>query len=173
MNCVAKIRQDNPELDEDIEFIVIEHGEDKYSEAHAKRTGFKYVYHIDPLLTSHRSSLRNEAVEAADGEWVILHDNDIIPTPDFFESILKIINIDDLGVDYFSNFKDVINLNDKLTNTLIRDVDKREHKFALGYINGTDPDVTNNFRGCSTRPHGFFTFTEATGGSFTIGKDDT
>ncbi len=170
MNCVAKIREDNKDLDKDIEFIVIEHGEHEYSKKHANKTGFEYVYYFDPLLTSHRSSLRNKAVEESNGEWVILHDNDIIPTPDFFNRILEIVNTEDIGIDYFSNFKDVINLTDKLTNILIRDLDKKINKFDFGYINGTDPNVTNNFKGCDVRPHGFFTFTEATGGSFTIRK---
>jgi hypothetical protein len=171
MNCVAKIRKANPELNDKVEFVVIEHGEQEYSKRHSLKTGFEYVYYFDPLLTSHRSSLRNKAVEEAKGDWVILHDNDIIPTPDFFESIFKVIENDNLDVDYFSNFKDVINLTDKLTNTLIRDVDSNVNKFNYGYVNGTDPEKTKNFKGCPVRPHGFFEFTEASGGSFTIKRD--
>jgi len=171
MNVVADIRKNNPHIDERIEFILVEHGEERYSKRHASKTGFKYKYYMDPLLTSHRSSLRNKAVKEANGEWVILHDNDIIPNPEFFDDILRVLDINELNIQYFSNFSEVINLDNKLTNTLVRDLDKGSNKFKYGYINGTDPDKTKNFRGCDVRPHGFFTFTEATGGSFTIKKD--
>jgi hypothetical protein len=151
-----------------IEFILVEHGEEKYSKDFAEKCGFKYEYHDDPLLTSHRSTLRNEAVNRANGEYVILHDNDIIPDEDFFEDIFKILNKKP-NIEYFSNFKDVINLTDHLTNILIEDF-KSNKQFKYGYINGTDPDKTNNFISCQVRPHGFWRFTEATGGSFTIKK---
>ena len=171
MNVVADIRKNNPHLNDEIEFILIEHGEHKYSEKHAKNTGFNYEFYVDPLLTSHRSSLRNAAVKKSKGEWVILHDNDIIPNPQFFNDILDITNIENKPIEYFSNFKDVVNLSNKLTNILVQDADKGNNKFKYGYINGTDPEKTKNFRGCDVRPHGFFTFTEATGGSFTIKRD--
>lgn len=171
LKVINKIRNDNPSLNKYIDFIVVEHGEEKYSKKISDKLNFKYIYHFDPLLTSHRSTLRNIAVENSETEWVILHDNDIIPTPDFFDKILKIINIKDLGISYFSNFKDVINLTDKITNVLIRDIEKGYNKFKFGYINGTNPEETRNFRGMMVRPHGFFQFTEATGGSFTIKKD--
>jgi len=171
MNVVADIRKTHPHLNDSVEFILIEHGEERYSERHANKTNFKYEYYVDPLLTSHRSSLRNQAVKQAKGEWVILHDNDIIPNLEFFDDILRLIGLEDQPVQYFSNFKEVINLSTKLTNLLIRDLDKGNNRFKYGYVNGTDPEKTKNFRGCDTRPHGFFTFTEATGGSFTIKKD--
>jgi len=170
MNVVTNIRKDNGWLEDQVEFILIEHGEEKYSEKFAKKMDFTYIYHFDPLMTSHRSELRNAAVDAASADWVILHDNDIIPTPTFFHDILNILSDKDLTVDYFSNFSEVINLSNKLTNTLIKDVDKGPNKFKYGYINGTKHEETNNFKGCDVRPHGFFTFTEATGGSFTIKK---
>jgi glycosyltransferase involved in cell wall biosynthesis len=154
--------------DYDIELILIEHGEDEFSKEHAEKTGFTYKWYNDPLLTSHRSTLRNEAVKMATGEYVILHDNDIIPDPTFFDDIIKVLN-KNKKIKYFSNFKHVINLNERLTDTLIEDM-KTTNKYSYGYINGTDPHKTKNFHGLQVRPHGFFTFTEATGGSFTIEK---
>lgn len=168
MNCVAKIREENPSLEKKIEFIVIESGERPFSKDHAEKTGFDYhFYDEDPLMTSHRSVLRNKAVELANGEWVIVHDNDIIPDPDFFTDILDVIKYNDIS--YFSNFKDVINLTKQVSDILIDDL-KHINQLKLGYVNGTNPETTTNFRGMVVRPHGFHTFNEATGGSFTIKK---
>jgi hypothetical protein len=167
MNVVKDIQDKNNY--KEIEYILVEHGEEKFSKDYAEKCGFKYKYHFDPLLTSHRSTLRNTAVKEANGEYVVVHDNDIIPNAEFFDEILKVIN-DKPEIVYFSNFKHVINLDSKLTNILIED-QLHDKVFEYGYINGTDPDVTNNFNNCQTRPHGFFTFTEATGGSFTILKE--
>ena len=168
MSVVNDIRNNNNYTEDEFEFILIEHGEDKFSEEYAKETGFIYKFYNDPLLTSHRSTLRNKAVEEATGDFVILHDNDIIPDPLFFDDIQAVVN-KYKGIKYFSNFKDVINLNERITDVLIEDMQINK-TFQYGYVNGTDPKVTQNFSGLQTRPHGFFTFTEATGGSFTVEK---
>lgn len=169
MTVVADIRKKNPELDDIINFVLVESAETMVSELQAERTGFDYRYYDDdPLCTSHRSTLRNVAVNEAETEWVIVHDNDIIPDPKFFEDVLDAINKTKL--EYFSNFKDVINLSEDLSSILIADI-KGENKFDYGYVNGTDPTQTKNFQFCQSRPHGFFTFNEATGGSFTIKKE--
>jgi len=166
MSVVADMRKKNPLLDKKIEFVLVESGVNEYSKDFAEKTGFDYKYFVeDPLCTSHRSTLRNFAVSKASGDWVIVHDNDIIPDPTFFEEILDITKSTTL--DYFSNFKDVINLTDTLSGTLISDL-RDSNVYEYGYINGTNPEETQNFYTCDTRPHGFFTFTEATGGSFTI-----
>ena len=166
MAVVADIRKKNPELDDVINFVLVESAETMVSELHAEKTGFDYRYYDDdPLCTSHRSTLRNVAVNEAETKWVIVHDNDIIPDPTFFEEILDIIKTTSL--DYFSNFKDVINLTETLSDALISDL-RGANVYEYGYINGTNPEETQNFHTCDTRPHGFFTFTEATGGSFTI-----
>lgn len=172
MNCVKSIVDNNPKLKDNIEFILVEYGDKQYSETHANVTGFKYIfYEDDPLCTSHRSTLRNKAVEESTTDWVILHDNDIIPDPKFFEDILNIINSKNSKLKYFSNFKSVINLDERLSDLLITDL-KESNRFEYGYINGTDPEETNNFIGLPVRPHGYFTFTEATGGSFTVKKSE-
>jgi hypothetical protein len=168
MNCVSDIRTKNPEIDKQVEFILMESGESKFSEVQAEKTNFIYEYYDDPLLTSHRSTLRNKAVEKAEGEWVIVHDNDIIPDPTFFEDILEIIK-ENPKLEYFSNFQDVINLSQHLFDILITDL-RTENKYQYGYVNGTDPNETKNFRNLDVRPHGYFTFNEATGGSFTLKK---
>jgi len=165
---VVKDIQDKRKYD-DIEFILIEHGEEEFSKDMAEECGFQYEYYFDPLLTSHRSTLRNKAVEAATSDWVILHDNDIVPDPMFFDDIKEMIDTNP-QVEYFSNFFDVINLDARLTDILIKDI-KTANKFEYGYVNGTDRSATNNFDQCQIRPHGFWTFTEATGGTFTVKKD--
>jgi hypothetical protein len=154
---------------ENIEFICIEHGDQEYSKEQAEKTGFKYEYYFDPLLASHRSTLRNKAVDLADGQYVILHDNDIIPDENFFDDILNQIETYPEQL-YFSNFNDVINLTPRLTEILIKDM-LTVNKFGYGYINGTDTTKTENFEGCAIRGHGYWTFTEATGGSFTVDRD--
>ena len=165
---VVKDIQDKKQYD-DIEFIVIEHGEEEYSKDMAEECGFQYEHYFDPLLTSHRATLRNKAVEAASSDWVILHDNDIVPDIEFFDDIKEMIDTNK-QVEYFSNFFDVINLDPRLTDILIKDI-KTVNKFEYGYVNGTDRSKTNNFDQCQIRPHGFWGFTEATGGSFTVKKD--
>jgi hypothetical protein len=165
---VVKDIQDIKAYD-DIEFILIEHGEEEFSKDMAAECGFQYEYYFDPLLTSHRATLRNKAVEAATADWVILHDNDIVPDPTFFDDIKEMIDTHP-QVEYFSNFFDVINLDPRLTDILIKDI-KTNNKFEYGYVNGTDRSKTHNFDQCQIRDHGFWTFTEATGGTFTVKKD--
>jgi hypothetical protein len=166
MEVVRQIQQDN--MYANIEFVCIEHGDEEYSKEKAEECGFRYEYYFDPLLLSHRSTLRNKAVEHAEHDWVILHDNDILPDPKFFDDIMDMIETTD--VDYFSNFKEVYDLTEQLTGILVADL-QTQNKFIFGYINGTDRTHTHNFDACAIRPHGFWTFTEATGGSFTIKKD--
>ena len=169
MKVVKDIQDKKKYKDSDVEFILIEHGEEEWSKEFAEECGFKYEYYFDPLLTSHRATLRNKAVEAAEGEWVILHDNDIIPDISFFDDIFEMIEKHP-QVEYFSNFFDVINLTPRLTDILIKDI-KTQNRFEYGYVNGTDLENTSNFEGCQVRSHGFWTFTEATGGTFTVKKD--
>jgi len=144
--------------DPDFEYIVVEHGE-RYSEAMAKKYGFKY-YNAGLNIEMSRASIRNYGALKSTGEFIVLHDNDLLFDETFFKSIKNASE----KFRFFYNFKKVIYLNPEVTNKVRKNV----VHYAFGAK--VEPHDLANCRSAECAYIGFGGGPQ--GGSFTVRKDD-
>jgi len=141
----------NKYRDDEFEYILIEHGE-SYSEELANT--YNFIYFNIPNAVNSISAARNMGVEKSTGEYIVLHDNDLLVGPSFFHSIKLAAN----KYRYFSNFSTVINLTPELTNKVYNNIDN--YRFT-----------NNELNKCKKRLHQGG-ISNADGGSLTIRRDD-
>lgn len=142
----------------DIEYIVIElNGE--HAKDLAEKYDFKYFTHTTDSAGK-RSIGRNAGVLYATGDYVILHDNDVVIDKYFFDDIKCFAR----KYDYFANYNDVYSMSKNTTEKIMAVEGEQDFGYPLPR---TKPHFDN------VRHFGFRleTIVAPHGGSFTIRKD--
>jgi predicted glycosyltransferase involved in capsule biosynthesis len=144
--------------DDEFEYIVLEVN-GTYAKDLADKYNFKYYSH-EVESKALRSIGRNLGALRATGDYLVIHDNDVVIDEHFFDDIKSFSS----KYDYYANFSELYSMSEKTTNDIFNDLANTDYGYSL-------PKTKPQFSSLRRFGYKLETVVAPHGGSFTITKD--